>query len=203
MKKFFGIILVIILFAATSTKIQAHVVVRPSEVGVGTFQTFTVGVPVEKDIATTELRLVLPEGLNYVTPNVKSGWRIEKKLTGEGEEAKVTEIVWSGGEIPPGQRDEFLFSAQVPTEETTINWKAYQTYADGTVVAWEKEDEGHNKSEDENTGPASKTQVVNDLESSDSHHEATNKASNDLSLWIAVVALFTGVASIYLHLRKR
>jgi uncharacterized protein YcnI len=65
----------------------AHVVVRPAQVGVGAFQTFTVGVPNEKDKATVAVRLVLPEGLGHVSPNVKPGWTIELVH----EEAKAME----------------------------------------------------------------------------------------------------------------
>ena len=51
-------LLFVVLFAAVS--VSAHVSVRPEEVGIGTFQTFTVGVPNEKDSPTTALRLVIP-----------------------------------------------------------------------------------------------------------------------------------------------
>ena len=70
----FGLVLVLILCA---TEASAHVGVKPSEVGVGSFQTFTVGVPNERDVPTTQVRLVLPEGLEHITPNVKQGWTIE------------------------------------------------------------------------------------------------------------------------------
>ena len=97
----------------------AHVVVKPAEIPIGAFQTFMVGVPNEAETPVTELRLVIPEGVNHVTPNVKQGWDIEVKKTGEGDHAKVSEIIWSGGAIPTGQRDEFNFSGQVPETETT------------------------------------------------------------------------------------
>jgi hypothetical protein len=56
---------------------------------------------------------------------------------GDEKVERVSEISWTGGNIPAGQRDEFLFSAQAPASSTTIPWKAYQTYADGSVVAWD------------------------------------------------------------------
>src|SRR4029078_6241590 len=95
---------------------SAHVVVKPNEVGAAAFQTFTVGVPVEKESPTVGLRLVIPEGVKYVSPNVKPGWKIDIKKQGEGEDAVVTEITWTGGEIPSGQRDDFVFSAQAPSD---------------------------------------------------------------------------------------
>jgi uncharacterized protein YcnI len=140
----------------------AHVVVKPDKANVGAFQTFSIGVPVEKDIPTIGIRLQIPEGLKHVTPNVKPGWQVTVNKQGEGEAAVVTEIVWTGGLIPAGQRDEFAFSAQVPTKEGPILWKAYQIYQGNTVVAWDQAPNKEQKDFSVN-GPYSQTQVINDL----------------------------------------
>ncbi len=185
----------------------AHVTVKPNQVGAAAFQTFTVGVPVEKDIPTTEIRLVIPDGLNYVTPNVKPGWTIDVKKTGEGEDAKVTEIIWTGGTVPAGQRDEFMFSAQVPAAETNVIWKAYQTYEDGTVVSWDqdpKAQHGH-EDEDDTKGPYSQTKIVNDLAA------APKEPTNDIrkqdlptkvTFVLSVVAITLSSVALY-QTRKR
>jgi uncharacterized protein YcnI len=207
----------LLLISASSA--LAHVVVKPAEVGVGSFQTFTVGVPVEKEIPTVGLRLVIPGGLNHVSPNVKPGWKIEtKKEANEAEEEaghseeKVTEITWSGGVIPHGQRDDFYFSAQVPAETTTLSWKAYQTYQDGSVVSWElgpndeqpKDEEGN--PDYSKSGPASETRVVDDLSqeaktSSDSQDDLVLGANlTELAAYAALVIAFL---ALVLSLRKR
>ena len=98
-----GVVMSLLLSA---TPAFAHVVVKPNAVGVGAFQTFTVGVPNEKDNPTVGVRLVIPEGMKFVSPNVKPGWTIDVKKTGDGENAVVTEINWTGGSIPAGQRDD-------------------------------------------------------------------------------------------------
>jgi uncharacterized protein YcnI len=164
MYKQFFIVLVFLLPIFAS----AHVVVRPSEVGVGAYQTFLVSVPTEKDIATVGVRLVIPEGLTSVRPNVKPGWSVEIKKSGEGENSKVTELIWTGGTIPKDQRDEFLFSAKTPAGESTLRWDAYQTYEDGSVVSWnasaESQPKDHTGEDDfSSTGPYSETKVVDDL----------------------------------------
>lgn len=201
----------------------AHVVVRPAEVGVGVFQTFTIGVPVEKEIATTEVRLVLPEGLNHVTPNVKPGWNIEvlhaEATTMEEDDhahAPVTEIIWRGGVIPQGQRDEFLFSAQVSSEETTLSWKAYQTYADGSVVSWELgSDDQQPKDEEGNVdysqfGPASETKVINDLSEGSEESNMEDKSSvgahdakSGLALGLSVIAIVLSVVTTVRQQKKK
>lgn len=185
----------------------AHVVVKPNQVGVASFQTFTIGVPVEKDIATTEVRLVIPEGLHYVTPNVKQGWNIEIKRTGEGEDSKVTEIIWKNGKIPANFRDEFLFSAQVPADETTINWKAYQTYEDGSIVSWENDPnteqpkKADGSSDFSKVGPYSQTKIVDDLAVEKKDTDATSKINNAFIL--GVIALVTSGLALGLQLKKK
>lgn len=178
-----------VLFAVGATQVFAHAVVRPAEVGVGKYQTFTLGVPNEKTSPTNSVRLLVPDGLKSVTPNVKPGWKVEvkkqatgKKITDEDgkeiDELKPIEITWVGGSIPAGQRDDFVFSAQAPAEKTTLAWKVYQGSEDGNVVSWDKDpaivaaenkamaeqmkkDPGMDMSHIQN-GPYSQTQVTQD-----------------------------------------
>jgi uncharacterized protein YcnI len=173
---------------------SAHVVVRPAQVGIGAFQTFTMSVPNEKDSATVGLKLLIPTGLMHVSPTVKPGWNISTKALGE----EVTEISWTGGKIPVGQRDDFTFGVQAPAETGTIVWKAYQTYADGTVVAWDMQptDDHHDATKDKddddsaNSGPYSETMVIDDLANAPAEHgEGHTESSNSVPLTLSAVAL--------------
>ena len=84
---------------------------------------------------------------------------------------KITEITWTGGSIPAGQRDDFFFSAQVPAKESSIQWKAYQTYENGDVVSWDQNpadlknmtDDEKEEAEKTGKGPYSETAIINDL----------------------------------------
>ncbi len=195
----------------------AHVVVKPNQAGVGSFQTFTIGVPNEREVATVGVRLVIPDGLEHVSPNVKPGWKItvnEEDINtemstemSEHAEHKVVEIVWSGGNIPTGQRDDFLFSAKVPANETTLSWKAYQTYADGQVVSWELTPDMEQPKDAKGApdyskfGPASATKVINDLSASaqESGKEKRSMKGNSLSL----VAIALSVVALGLQFTKK
>lgn len=195
----------------------AHVVIRPAQVGIGAHQTFTVGVPNEKDVPTTGLRVLVPEGVTSVMPNVKPGWNIQTKTSGDDDNQKVTEIVWSNGSIPVGQRDEFYFSAKTPTSESTIVWKAYQTYADGEVVAWDQSPEDIKRIEEEKkassapetesehaAGPYSQTAVVNDLVADTASTTGSTVVSQDkTSQLMAGLALVVSFAAVALGLRKK
>ena len=49
----------------------------------------------------------------------------------------VTEVLWSGGRIPPGQFQDFAISADpLPQGVSTLAFKTIQTYSNGDVVRW-------------------------------------------------------------------
>ncbi len=174
-----------LILAAITAAVQtafAHVAVHPNTAGIGTFQIFSVSVPVEKEVATVGLRLLIPSGLEEVLPNVKPGWHITVKKNGDA----VSEIDWTGGYIPPDERDDFVFGAQVPSQPTTLQWRAYQIYQDGTVVSW---DQDPNKSQSDDavndSGPYSETSVFNDLTAV----SWWNAHSTDLAIALSLIAI--------------
>jgi uncharacterized protein YcnI len=190
---------VILTFFLTSPLAFAHVVVKPAQVGIGAFQTFTVGVPNEKDNPIVGLRLVIPEGVQQVTPNEKPGWTITMKKTGDGENTKVTEITWTGGSVAAGLRDDFLFSVQVPSKETQLVWKAYQTYENGEVISWDQTPTKEEKDDDSAMkGPYSQTEIIDDLKTSKKEVPSNNNA-----LQLSIIALALAAVSLALQLRKK
>jgi uncharacterized protein YcnI len=199
------------LFAAPAF---AHVIVTPHQVGIAATQDFTVSVPNERNDPVVALRLVMPKGLSDVSPNTTPGWKISVKSKGKGDNATVSEIDWSKGSIPVGQREEFIFQAQVPPSPTTLDWKAYQTYSDGTVVAWDVDPAKFANMTDaqqdamadkQNKGEYSTTNVVNDLTSSDTSADSANAVAQNVQF----AEIFSGVAilialfSFALSLRKK
>lgn len=189
--------LVGMIVSANSGVVSAHVVVRPAEVETAAFQTFTTSVPNELEQPTVKVRVVMPDGVGRVSPTVKPGWTIDTVKSGEGEDADVKEVTWSGGSIPAGQRDDFTFSAQAPETETILQWKAYQTYADGTEVAWDQapSNGGHG---DGATKPFSETEVVSELAAAATSDEKPENASSPTAttaLALSVAALLVAVYS--------
>ncbi len=198
-----------VLALTFSAPASAHVTIKPAEVVTAGFQTFTINVPNEKEIATTSVKLDLPDGLKHVQPTQKAGWQIAIETEGAGETAAVKSITWSGDEVKAGLRDEFTFSGQVPEKPTTLQWKAYQTYADGTVVSWDKAtSDNHHKSEDENSGPFSITNVVTETpeEVSLKNAEQTSvdaKSTARTALYIGVAGVVVGLIGVFLGSRKK
>jgi len=169
----------------------AHVVVTPNEALTGEYKTFTVSVPNEKDIPVTGIRLVIPGAVESVTPTVKTDWDVQTKKDGD----TVTEISWTGGTIPSERRDEFTFSAHLPSTTGEITWKAYQTYQDGFVMSWDqKPSDEHGHGEDEAKGPYSITVVSDDTQQTG---DAPKESSNNVILYvISIAALVLGAFAV-------
>lgn len=193
--KFFSLLLSILAATFVLTPlVGAHVVVTPKTAVTAERVLFSVSVPNEKDVDVTELRVTVPSGLKEVTPTVHPGWTIETVKSGD----EVSSITWKGGTVPAGQRDDFTFRAQTPEKASELQWKAYQTYADGTAVAWDQKPAA-NGTESETSGPYSVTQVR--AEAASSTTAATEKSSsNALPLAISLVALIVSLAAF---LRKK
>ncbi len=133
------------LLVLTAVPAFAHVTIQPSEAKADSFSRFVVRVPNEKDdSATIEVEVQLPP-LAFVSFEDKDGWKRDVE-SGEFDESvdafgqEITEgvlkVTWSGGAIEPGEFAEFGFSAKMPAEETSLEFKALQTYDDGEVVEW-------------------------------------------------------------------
>lgn len=187
----------------------AHVIITPHTVGIAATQEFSMAVPTEKDNPTVAIKLLIPDGLQMVVPNAKAGWTINVIKKSSGDTAPVTEIDWTGGSIPVGQRDDFLFQAQVPPKETTLKWKAYQTYQDGSVIAWDHAP-GKNPEDDSAPPPYSTTTVINDLTGAGSNQANINMNMMEssspkaiLPITLSFVAIVLSVVSLTVALRKK
>ena len=117
---------------AVSAPAWAHVVVSPEVVTAGDYETLTVSVPTEKEIPTTKIRVVVPEGFLLSGVQPVPGW----EHTFEEDGGVVRAVTFSGGEIRPQEFQQFLLQAQAPDKPGEYPWKAFQTYKDGSVVEW-------------------------------------------------------------------
>ena len=131
-------IIALLSFAAlTFAPALAHATVRTesgmSESASGQRETYVLNVPVEKDMATTEVRLMVPTGVSLSRFQVTPGF--ERTVT-KNDVGLVSEVIWKG-DIAPMEYARFAFQATNPEAAGDLSWKVYQTYADGSVVAWD------------------------------------------------------------------
>jgi uncharacterized protein YcnI len=137
------------LLLVLSAPASAHVTVQPPEATQGGFAKLTFRVPNESDTASTiELRVQLPQDHPFTSVSVKpkQGWQAEvtertldAPLDNHGEAVTqvASEITWTGGQIRPGEFDEFEISVgRMPTDTDQLFFPAIQTYDDGEVSSW-------------------------------------------------------------------
>jgi uncharacterized protein YcnI len=111
---------------------QAHVTVWPRESAGDASELYTVRVPTEKGVDTVQVRLEFPEGVVVSRFVPAPGWQKEVTRDAAG---RITAVTWSGGRIAPDELGLFQFQARNP-KAGQVAFKAYQTYADKSVVEW-------------------------------------------------------------------
>ncbi len=194
MKKLTGISTVLAtLLLILPVVASAHVIVTPGQTFVGKELVFTVSVPNERTTPVTSIKLDIPKGVDQVTPTVTPGWTITTTNTGNN----TTAITWTGS-IPVGQREDFSFGAQAPANATQLDWKAYQTYADGTVVHWDQKPNGSDDASG-TAGPYSVTEVVNDLSPTPT---GSSPGKDTLALVLSVAALTLSIGGLLIRSKQ-
>ena len=119
------------LLVALPSLASAHVGVRPRESKPGAEERYTVRVPTEGNVATTSVRLEIPDGVTVLEVEKASGESFEVEKKGD----RIVAITWKRN-IPPKETSEFFFRARNPQAGSEIAWKAHQHFVDGTHTAW-------------------------------------------------------------------
>lgn len=114
----------------------AHANVSPPVAVAGKDQQFTLGVPTEKeDATTTKVELTPPDGFTIDSFAPAPGWTREVEMSGSGEDAEIQKVTWSGGEVPHEEAAVFQFFGEAEDAKSyALNVR--QTYSDGTVADW-------------------------------------------------------------------
>jgi uncharacterized protein YcnI len=191
---------------------SAHVTVQPAETTQGSYEKFAVRVPTEKDVPTVKIEIKFPlDSVSISRFEPKPGWKYELAKDASG---KITGVTWTatGEGLSSTEFGEFYMQGKVADNATSITWKAYQTYKDGSVVEWVGA-QGSDK-------PASITKVSAKPAgaASDSHgntaapaggHDKAAEPANagaaasQAPLYLSIAALVLGLAALILSLTKR
>jgi uncharacterized protein YcnI len=132
-----------------ATPALAHITITPASAPAGSTNVLTFHVPNEEAHAdTTRVDIQIPTAHPIALLLVKPvlGWRISVRtvtlpkpiVTDDGQFTQaVSEVIWSGGKIPPGQFQDFAVSADsLPDGVSQLPFKSIQTYSNGDVVRW-------------------------------------------------------------------
>jgi len=190
---------------------SAHVTVAPQTSTTGAWETYTVKVPVEKEVPTTKITLKTPAGVEIESYQPVPGWKYSAEKDSNGK-VKTLTFEATGEGIQPGQFQLFSFIAKNPTDAGEIAWDAYQYYQDGSIVEWT----GNEGSDT----PHSITNIVTettDKQSSGATTDDTKKAapqtgtasaedtdkSSPLPLVLSIIAVILSLAAAILAARKK
>ena len=118
-----------ILFAAAI--LDAHVVVTPRESAPGAEQVYTLSAMVEGSVAAVSVELEVPAGLHVTQVPSGEGFTVDVKK----DQDRIVAITWKKEMKPKAPLPKFTFTAHNP-QSGTLQWKAHQTFADGSVRHW-------------------------------------------------------------------
>jgi uncharacterized protein YcnI len=203
---------------------SAHVAIDPESAPRGSEAvTLAFNVPNEKDPqTTTQVELVMPENHPFTLVDYEPapGWKVTTQTTtlpkpvqtDEGlVKQAVTRVIFSGGSIDVGQFQRFVLRVgPLPDTGSELEFKALQTYSDGTVVRW-IETTPPGGPEPDNPAPVLKLTAATGEGGSTSGATAGNvtiKESSDskgvaiAALAVGGVALVVGVVAIVMGRRR-
>jgi periplasmic copper chaperone A len=127
----------------------AHITITPDSVRAGSTAVLTLHVPNEQAHANTikvDVQIPTSHPIAQLLVEPVPGWSISVRTitlskpitTDDGTFSQaVSEVIWSGGRIRPGQFQDFTISADpMPTGLSKLVLKSLQTYSNGDVVRW-------------------------------------------------------------------
>jgi uncharacterized protein YcnI len=127
----------------------AHITITPGSASPGSVAVLTFHVPNEEATAYTtrvDIRVPTDHPIAQLLVKPVAGWTVSVRtitlakplVTDDGRFTQaVSEVIWSGGRIPPGQFQDFSVSADpLPQGVSQLTFKTIQTYSNGDVVRW-------------------------------------------------------------------
>ena len=120
---------------ATAGALWAHAVVAPAVSTTRAYETYTLRVPNEKDVATVRVVIEFPPEVFVVSFSEVPGWELEVE---RDDTERAVGATWTG-ELAPHRFVELSFVGVNPAEPTTLVWQVDQTYrgVEGEeVVSW-------------------------------------------------------------------
>lgn len=167
----------------TAGALWAHAVVAPAVSTTRAYETYTLRVPNEKDVATVRVEIDFPPEVFVVSFSEVPGWDLDVERDDTGRAVGAS---WTG-DLAPHRFVELSFVGVNPAEPTTLVWPVDQTYRgpDGEeVVSWA----GPADSE----FPASRTEV-RAPEDAAAAEETGDDILPPLAIFVAMIALVAAI----------
>jgi uncharacterized protein YcnI len=144
MKLRFALPLVAIAALIAAAGASAHARMSPAVSLANELQFYSLAIPTEKaNLTTSKIALTLPKGFSIDSFVPSPGWKRVVQQTGSGDNAVITQVTWTGGNVPTGEDSLFQFLAQ-PAKAGTYTFQVQQTYSDQSIVNWADPETGQN-----------------------------------------------------------
>lgn len=127
----------------------AHITITPASAPAGSSAVLTFHVPNEEakaDTVKVDMKIPTDHPIADLLVKPVPGWTISLKtvtlakpiVTDDGKFTQaVSEVIWAGGKISPGQFQDFSVTADpLPDGVSALTFKALQFYSNGDVVRW-------------------------------------------------------------------
>ena len=129
MKSWFAV--VVIVTAATTASVSAHIMVSPPESKAGAVQKYELRVHNEGKVAATGVDLDVPDGVTVTEIGEAPEGTVTTKKTGD----RIVTISWKV-DVPPSKYLALPFTAQNPAAAKEVHWNVHEHLANGTMVEW-------------------------------------------------------------------
>lgn len=122
-----------ILTCLLATGVWGHIDLAPRQSIPQRWETYTLSVPTETPSPTVKIDLRVPPTFEIEMVEHSQIWQIH---TVRNERGYISELIWSGGNIPPQSFEELKFLARNPAEPGTYSWDMTQYYQEGEPATW-------------------------------------------------------------------
>ncbi|MFL5845468.1 MAG: DUF1775 domain-containing protein [Solirubrobacteraceae bacterium] len=177
----------IVAGGAFAAQAGAHAHVSPSVVQKGS-ENFTLVVPSEGG-DTVSVELTVPDGFQIGSFEATPGVKREVVAEGEGDEAVISKVTWTGLKVPEGEAAYLRFQGR-SEDAGDFALAVKQIYADGKVANWA----GDEKSDE----PAPHVVAVDSLggASASGSGDGGSSTTGTIALIVAILALLLGIAGL-------
>jgi uncharacterized protein YcnI len=185
-----------------SVSASAHVSVKPSTSTTEAWETYTMKVPVEKDVPTTKVTLKIPDGVEFEQYQPVPGWTVSEQKDASG---KATSITWTatGEGILSGQFQQFTFVAKNPASGQKVAWDAYQYYTDGSIVEWAGEEGSDTPHSITEISAASSTEKQDQTVTDTTKTQSNTGGVQTIPTVVSIISLLVSIAALISALRRK
>jgi uncharacterized protein YcnI len=108
-----------------------------------------------------KVELGIPQDVDISQLNPVPGWKYDLTKDTSGKITKISRSSTGDG-LTPSEFEKFTIAGLISKSATAINWKAHQTYKDGSIVDWVGDEKSNTPVPITKVNPVPKNVIVSD-----------------------------------------